>query len=217
MGIFNFGRKDPKDQPSKDQPPKDTPAASTPAGSADSAEKPRGLLDRLKAGLAKTAQVLRTDVRDLFKREGRLVDEDFLDDAGLYASADNCGSCGVVCDAVFPSALVTECRIDAESVPPFAACALVSCAPGTHLAGSSACVPDVPSLCLSCTTDADCAVRAPGKELGAGLIGEMIHRRMTQTVTHNATTPSPLGGLSREADQGLGEGSIQQQMPLLVR
>jgi fused signal recognition particle receptor len=37
-----------------------------------------GLLDRLKAGLAKTAKVLSTDVRDLFKREGRLVDDDFL-------------------------------------------------------------------------------------------------------------------------------------------
>jgi fused signal recognition particle receptor len=35
-------------------------------------------MDRLKAGLAKTAKVLSTDVRDLFKREGRLVDDDFL-------------------------------------------------------------------------------------------------------------------------------------------
>lgn len=37
-----------------------------------------GFLDRLKAGLAKTAKVLATDVRDLFKREGRLVDDEFL-------------------------------------------------------------------------------------------------------------------------------------------
>jgi fused signal recognition particle receptor len=37
-----------------------------------------GFFDRLKAGLAKTAKVLATDVRDLFKREGRLVDDDFL-------------------------------------------------------------------------------------------------------------------------------------------
>jgi fused signal recognition particle receptor len=37
-------------------------------------------LDRLRAGLAKTAQVLQTDVRDLFKREGRLVDEPFLEE-----------------------------------------------------------------------------------------------------------------------------------------
>jgi fused signal recognition particle receptor len=36
--------------------------------------------ERLKAGLAKTAQVLQTDVRDLFKREGRLVDEAFLEE-----------------------------------------------------------------------------------------------------------------------------------------
>jgi fused signal recognition particle receptor len=89
MGIFNFGRKDPKEQPSKDQPPKDAPAASAPAGAADGAEKPRGLLDRLKAGLAKTAQVLRTDVRDLFKREGRLVDEDFLEELrGILVRTD---------------------------------------------------------------------------------------------------------------------------------
>ena len=37
-----------------------------------------GFLDRLKAGLAKTAKVHSTDVRDLFKREGRLVDDEFL-------------------------------------------------------------------------------------------------------------------------------------------
>jgi fused signal recognition particle receptor len=36
--------------------------------------------ERLKAGLAKTAQVLQTDVRDLFKREGRLVDDAFLEE-----------------------------------------------------------------------------------------------------------------------------------------
>jgi fused signal recognition particle receptor len=40
----------------------------------------KGLLDRLRAGLAKTAQVLNTDVRDLLKREGRLVDEPFLEE-----------------------------------------------------------------------------------------------------------------------------------------
>ena len=39
-----------------------------------------GFLDRIKAGLAKTVKVLSTDVRDLFKREGRLVDEEFLAD-----------------------------------------------------------------------------------------------------------------------------------------
>jgi len=61
MAIFGFGRKETPDEP---------PAA----------ERPRGLLDRLRAGLAKTAQVLNTDVRDLLKREGRLVDEPFLEE-----------------------------------------------------------------------------------------------------------------------------------------
>lgn len=58
MAIFGFGKK-----------PDD----------AEPAEK-RGLLDRLRAGLSKTAQVLATDVRDLFKREGRLVDDAFLEE-----------------------------------------------------------------------------------------------------------------------------------------
>ena len=36
-----------------------------------------GLFDRLKQGLQKTTQLLNTDVRDLFKSEGRLVDDSF--------------------------------------------------------------------------------------------------------------------------------------------
>ena len=39
-----------------------------------------GIFDKLKAGLQKTNRLLFTDVRDLFKSEGRLVDVAFLDD-----------------------------------------------------------------------------------------------------------------------------------------
>jgi fused signal recognition particle receptor len=39
-----------------------------------------GLFDKFKQGLAKTARILKTDVRDLFKSEGRLIDEQFLDE-----------------------------------------------------------------------------------------------------------------------------------------
>jgi fused signal recognition particle receptor len=38
-----------------------------------------GLLDKFKSGLSKTARLLKTDVRDLFKSEGRLIDDAFLD------------------------------------------------------------------------------------------------------------------------------------------
>jgi fused signal recognition particle receptor len=37
-----------------------------------------GLFDKLKQGLAKTTRLLNTDIRDLFKKEGRLVDDEFL-------------------------------------------------------------------------------------------------------------------------------------------
>ena len=39
-----------------------------------------GLFDKIKQGLKKTVQILNTDVRDLFKSEGRLVDDVFLDE-----------------------------------------------------------------------------------------------------------------------------------------
>ncbi len=39
-----------------------------------------GLFDKLKQGLKKTGQLLKTDVRDLFKAEGRLIDQPFLDE-----------------------------------------------------------------------------------------------------------------------------------------
>ena len=58
MAIFGFGKKADAAEP----------------------EETRGLMDRLRAGLTKTAQVLATDVRDLFKREGRLVDDAFLEE-----------------------------------------------------------------------------------------------------------------------------------------
>lgn len=39
-----------------------------------------GIFARLKQGLQKTSQLLNTDIRDLFKSEGRLVDDAFLED-----------------------------------------------------------------------------------------------------------------------------------------
>ncbi|NLS92653.1 MAG: signal recognition particle-docking protein FtsY [Planctomycetaceae bacterium] len=38
-----------------------------------------GIFDKFKQGLKKTTQLLNTDIRDLFKSEGRLVDDEFLD------------------------------------------------------------------------------------------------------------------------------------------
>jgi fused signal recognition particle receptor len=72
MALFRFGR---KDEPPREPEPPAADGVAEPAPPA-----PRGFLDRLKAGLAKTARVLNTDVRDLLKREGRLVDEEFLEE-----------------------------------------------------------------------------------------------------------------------------------------
>ncbi|MCH2115218.1 MAG: signal recognition particle-docking protein FtsY [Pirellulales bacterium] len=39
-----------------------------------------GLFEKFKSGLSKTANLLKTDVRDLFKNEGRLIDDPFLEE-----------------------------------------------------------------------------------------------------------------------------------------
>jgi hypothetical protein len=88
--------------------------------------------------------------------DGR-VDEGFVSDDGVYRDVANCGTCGIDCRGVFPTAESVACD-DSTDGP---ICRLVSCAPHTHLAGAGACEPDVVSLCLTCQTDADCALRMP--------------------------------------------------------
>lgn len=55
------------------------PAKPAPAEAAPPAEK-AGWLSRIRSGLKKTTALLNTDIRDLFKGAGRLVDDDFLNE-----------------------------------------------------------------------------------------------------------------------------------------
>ena len=59
-----------------------TPLASSDASKSD-AGSGGGLLSKMRSGLTKTRRALNTDIRDLFKSEGRLVDDEFL--ADLFA------------------------------------------------------------------------------------------------------------------------------------
>ena len=86
-----------------------------------------------------------------------MIDEGFVSRDGAYRQMENCGTCGVDCRHVFPTASSVACA-DSIDGP---ICRLVSCATGQHLAGSGACEPDVVSLCLPCTVDDDCALRMP--------------------------------------------------------
>lgn len=56
-----------------DGAPPDEPPAAQP-------EKKTGLFGRFRSALKKTVQLLNTDIRDLVGKEGRLVDEEFLDE-----------------------------------------------------------------------------------------------------------------------------------------
>src|SRR6188508_2702880 len=78
MGFFYLFKK-------KDQPPAtaavqgSAPAPQPPSLPEANAEaSPPGLFGMFRSALKKTSDLLNTDIRDLFKREGRLVDEQFL-------------------------------------------------------------------------------------------------------------------------------------------
>ena len=58
------------------RPPEAEPAPQTSAESKSGG----GVFSKLRGALSKTRQTLNTDIRDLFKNEGRLVDDEFLDE-----------------------------------------------------------------------------------------------------------------------------------------
>src|SRR6059058_5017222 len=71
MGVFDLFKK--KDEA---EPPAGVGQGSAPSA-ADEAPQ-QSWFGKLRTALKKTHDVLNTDIRDLFKREGRLVDEEFL-------------------------------------------------------------------------------------------------------------------------------------------
>ncbi len=107
------------------------------------------------------------------------IDEDFVDENGVYATPEHCGGCGVSCAAVFPTAAETACEVIEEDGSFLAQCVLVACPEGWHRAGEGACAPDVPALCLACSEDADCELRQPGARCRetVGTDGETVSLR----------------------------------------
>src|SRR5436309_11735362 len=72
MGVFDLFRKKEESEPAA------AGQGSAPPPEAQEAAPKQGWFGMLRSALQKTHDVLNTDIRDLFKREGRLVDEEFL-------------------------------------------------------------------------------------------------------------------------------------------
>ena len=81
------------------------------------------------------------------------VDEPFKNDAGVYATNENCGYCGNSCVGSIPNA---EARCDAERDPP--ACVVATCLPGYFALSSFFCGKVPAKLCNTCETAASCVV-----------------------------------------------------------
>ncbi|MEM7454001.1 MAG: signal recognition particle-docking protein FtsY [Planctomycetota bacterium] len=94
MALWNpFGKKKKEPAPESPEPPEaprqEEQASSPPpsegesetsAGEVPEEDAPRGFFGRFKTALKKTVAVLNTDIRDLVGKEGRLVDDEFLDE-----------------------------------------------------------------------------------------------------------------------------------------
>jgi len=83
MGLFSRSRKRTEsEQPAEvteSSPAVEAPATEAGAAATEAkADKKKGWFTRFRQGLKKTSQVLNTDIRDLFKKEGRLIDDGFL-------------------------------------------------------------------------------------------------------------------------------------------
>lgn len=75
MGLFDRLKKSSPQRSALEEP-----TAAPAEAASDAAPVPRSLFAKLKDGLRKTTQLLNTDIRDLFKGQGRLVDDAFLEE-----------------------------------------------------------------------------------------------------------------------------------------
>ncbi len=79
MGLFDrFKTKTPPENQPVESAQTSSPSAQQQLPAAKPDEPKKNLFARFKQGLQKTSALLNTDIRDLFKREGRLVDDEFL-------------------------------------------------------------------------------------------------------------------------------------------
>jgi fused signal recognition particle receptor len=74
VGVFDLFKK--KSEPTDPVPP--PKAKEDPPPAAEESPQSPSLFGRLSSALKKTSDFFNTDIRDLFKREGRLVDDQFL-------------------------------------------------------------------------------------------------------------------------------------------
>ena len=72
--------------------PVDQTPAAAPTTPPPEPEKPKGMFARLKSAMKKTVDVLNTDIRDLVGKEGRLVDDEFLDELFAYMVKTDMGA-----------------------------------------------------------------------------------------------------------------------------
>jgi hypothetical protein len=84
-----------------------------------------------------------------------LVDEDFKDPAGKYASFDHCGACGATCKFGFPNATAM-----CDASLPLPECVVETCNPGFYKLNAYQCAANTSTLCEPCVLDENCVLKS---------------------------------------------------------
>ncbi|MFT7583346.1 MAG: hypothetical protein ACI9MR_005033, partial [Myxococcota bacterium] len=80
------------------------------------------------------------------------VDEDFINEIGVFDTVEHCGACGQACEDKFENTSAVAC--DTSEAEP--RCVIVACAPGFIQFNESTCISENATLCTPCVNDSDC-------------------------------------------------------------
>jgi hypothetical protein len=120
----------------------------TEAGSCEGVESCQGVAGWMCSAITPTPEVC----NGLDDNCNGSIDEDFVDDNGLYLTADNCGTCGNSCQAKYEGAAEVDCQMVGSNPK----CIIVACEPGYYLFNELSCLDEDSFLCQPCKTDNDC-------------------------------------------------------------
>ncbi len=117
-----------------------------------------------------------------------VVDQDYVDPEGRYATLEHCGECGLDCSRRIAFATATRCSV-ADGA---ARCVVTECEAGYRVRGDSACVPLIPNLCQPCASALDCEISSPGA-LCVEVIDASDSSRTAKVCGRDCSAESPFG------------------------
>ncbi len=113
------------------------------------------------------------------------IDEGFVNADGVYFTKQNCGGCGIDCDALIAHSSQTECKVEGTK----AWCVATACQPGYFAYDDGKVCLQLPdTLCEQCAIDGDCV--APGSKCVQNTNEKFCGRDCGPTSVYGSSCPS---------------------------